>query len=555
MQHKKNIVLVLLCFFTLSISSQTNRVGIGTSNPLAGLHIEVPEDQDAFRVRIDGSTKFWAHGNGNIAIGSFIPLEKLHVRGNLLLQNSPDVNLRFLTSSSFSSRLQFFETGDLGFEFHYDGSADKLYMNSKGFIDNEGTLMTWLKDGNVGIGTTTPLEPLHVAGNILSTGVLRVRDGIQDASLVTNASEGYIKLDVGGTGHSGDHIVLGESGGGTPNNVGIGTTSPDTRLHIVGSDNNGATATLKVSSGTQSLLLDGNEIDAVTSDLLLQHNNPNDVVMATGGGNVGIGTTAPEFPLHIQSPGTSGQTIAMVIESAVAKRPVILFSEVSSNHTLANGMSLEYDGSGGGSNGNKFRINKAGGNPALTVENGGEVGINLVAPSAALHIIQTNDDDNGGLKLEHPSNTNHWELLTGSTSNLWFKYNGTLKSFIKLTDGTFNQGSDIRLKQDITPMPAVLEKVNQLKPSFYRYKTHPNAEKSLGFIAQEVEKLFPEVVSENKGYKAINYDAFAVIAIQALKEQQVIIDQHEVKIELLQKEMAEIKKLLSTHAALNSPNR
>ncbi len=510
-------------------------------------------------------TSLYLHANRNLAIGSVVPQEKLHVSGNLLTENFIDANMQVRAGIGNSSSLKLFESGNFGYEFEYDGTPDKLYLHSRGFTGNEGIRMTWLKDGNVGIGTTSPLEPLHVAGNILSTGILRVRDGSQDISLVTNASEGYVKLDVGGNGHSADHIILGETGSGSLNKVGIGTTNPGGVISNALLEVSGGHIALKNNFGIFSNNSTGTGIGAgfdtdSDDDLFLFAGGGNRMTVAANG-NVGIGTSAPEFPLHIQEPGTSGQTIAMVIESATSKRPVILFSEVGSNHTLANGMSLEYDGSGGGSNGNKFRINKAGGNPALTVENGGEVGINVVSPAATLHLIQTMNNSRG-IRIEHPTNTKYWDLGM-SAFDLNFHYDGDFKASINDTDGSYLSISDVRLKQDITRLAPVLQRVKQLQPSRYRYKTHPEANKSIGFIAQEVEAIFPEIVKEVSGTKMINYDAFSVIAIQAIKElvaekdqlevlvqdQQYLIDQNGAELQALRKELQEMKRFIRDQAS------
>jgi hypothetical protein len=72
--------------------------------------------------------------------------------------------------------------------------------------------------------------------------------------------------------------------------VGIGMNAPSAQLHVNGADNNGANATLKITSGGQTMLLDGNEIDAMDDVLYLNHNSTFNVVLADGGGNVGIGT-------------------------------------------------------------------------------------------------------------------------------------------------------------------------------------------------------------------------------------------------------------------------
>lgn len=65
-------------------------------------------------------------------------------------------------------------------------------------------------------------------------------------------------------------------------NIGIGINSPDTRLHIQGIENNGTDATLKLSSGNQNMILDGNEIDSDVG-LYLNHNSEQKVNIGAGG--------------------------------------------------------------------------------------------------------------------------------------------------------------------------------------------------------------------------------------------------------------------------------
>lgn len=90
-------------------------------------------------------------------------------------------------------------------------------------------------------------------------------------------------------------------------NVGIGTSNPNTMLHINGQgiDNNGSTAVLRIISGNgaQNLLMDGNEIDATADGLYLNHNTNQNVVLADGGGRVGIGTNNPAALLHVAGKG------------------------------------------------------------------------------------------------------------------------------------------------------------------------------------------------------------------------------------------------------------
>ena len=72
---------------------------------------------------------------------------------------------------------------------------------------------------------------------------------------------------------------------------------------------------------------------------------------------------------------------------------------------------------------------------------------------------------------------------------------------------------------------SILSRVLRLRPAKYKYiKPDPSLPEA-GFIAQEVEELFPEAVTERNGKKAIYYSHFGVIAVKAIQEQQEQIEQ------------------------------
>jgi hypothetical protein len=80
--------------------------------------------------------------------------------------------------------------------------------------------------------------------------------------------------------------------------------------------------------------------------------------------------------------------------------------------------------------------------------------------------------------------------------------------------------SDVRLKQDITPIHNPLERVAQLRGVNYRWNDE-NMGRGLqmGVIAQEVEAIFPEVVStDDQGYKSVAYHKLVAALIEAVKE-------------------------------------
>ena len=94
--------------------------------------------------------------------------------------------------------------------------------------------------------------------------------------------------------------------------------------------------------------------------------------------------------------------------------------------------------------------------------------------------------------------------------------------------------SDERLKENIQPLKNSLDKVTQLRGVSFEFKK--DKKQQIGVIAQEVEKIIPEVVGENPdGYKGVSYGNIVGLLIEAIKEQQEQINQ-------LSKEISELKK-------------
>ena len=98
--------------------------------------------------------------------------------------------------------------------------------------------------------------------------------------------------------------------------------------------------------------------------------------------------------------------------------------------------------------------------------------------------------------------------------------NGGLSAYINSRGEIYSSsgsvtGSDIRLKEDIDNVSKEeLQKLNHLRPVSYNLKADEEKKRKYGFIAQEVEKVYPNVVSENKdGIKAVNYDAFVPLVV------------------------------------------
>jgi hypothetical protein len=107
--------------------------------------------------------------------------------------------------------------------------------------------------------------------------------------------------------------------------------------------------------------------------------------------------------------------------------------------------------------------------------------------------------------------------------------------------GNIHLLSDAREKENIVPIDNALEKLEGINGYYYDWKS--SGEKQVGLIAQEVEKVLPEAVTENaKGTKFLNYEGVMPVLVEAVKEQQKLIKLQAEQIELLKKEVAKLKK-------------
>ncbi|MFH1749121.1 MAG: hypothetical protein ABIG44_18980 [Planctomycetota bacterium] len=203
---------------------------------------------------------------------------------------------------------------------------------SAGFWAASGDEIYNTNAGNVGIGTTNPGTTLHVFSDDSNARVLvqstYATSGSADIDFRGPGGERYLVgwCDSGGffriySGtHSQDILTIKDSSGnvGLQGDVGIGTASPTSRLHIDDWTNVPADpdpdsqAPLKITNGAgQALLFDSNQIESVGDTLHLNHRPTggvgNDVLLVGGGGKVGIDTTSPAAKLHVGgTPGTDG---------------------------------------------------------------------------------------------------------------------------------------------------------------------------------------------------------------------------------------------------------
>lgn len=121
-------------------------------------------------------------------------------------------------------------------------------------------------------------------------------------------------------------------------------------------------------------------------------------------------------------------------------------------------------------------------------------------------------------------------------------------------DGTVIAGqcsSDLRFKKNITPFGNVLNNFSKLRPVNFYWRADEFTNKqfgtnqSFGLIAQEVEQIFPELVStDEQGYKVVNYSKLPLLTIQAVKELKTENDTLKQQLFQQQAQIDELKKFV-----------
>jgi len=119
-------------------------------------------------------------------------------------------------------------------------------------------------------------------------------------------------------------------------------------------------------------------------------------------------------------------------------------------------------------------------------------------------------------------NNIYFRTLAGSNLG-YFDSSGNLN-----TIGDVAAFSDEKLKKNVKTLDNALEKVKQLRG--VEYERIDINKKGIGFIAQEIEKILPEVVSQHDDYKTVSYGNVVSILVEAIKELSKEVDNLKTKI-------------------------
>ncbi len=188
---------------------------------------------------------------------------------------------------------------------------------------------------------------------------------------------------------------------------------------------------------------------------------------------------------------------------------------------------------------------------AMYVKSNGNVGIGTTTPEGPLHVKTTEKKNSfsDGIGFLKGTGGNDYQLqinAVGGVPHIDFSQTANEDYDMRLAVYTKNelvvQGGDLvvrdnikaknhtstsdqRLKQNIEPLASSLSKLTQLRGVSFKWKDDPQ-DNQIGLVAQEVEKILPEIVStDSKGYKSIAYGKLTAVLLEAIKELQSQVDE------------------------------
>jgi fibronectin-binding autotransporter adhesin len=518
------------------------------------------------------------NSSGNVGIGTSSPAYKLDVSG--AINSSADI-----ISQGNDARFSLYRSA--GINYFDWSSGQSLYFSTQTSAGGAGrsTRMVIDSSGNVGIGTSSPGDKLHVAGTIRFGANASFYGTIAHDSASTGANI-YNHTDSGG------HLF--QVGGNTlmnlnvSGNLGLGVTpsawtSPDFRALQVGSgislfgrstgdaDRGGLTANC-YNDGAWKYIATGNatryeQSDGAHSWLTAASGTAGNTITFTqamtldASGNLSVKTTTSRANITtdadlvtqngfgvLATSTTYGQgyQFARFMNSAAAYAGSI-------SHTASTGIGL-YSADAlilGASSTERARITSGG---YFKASNAGT----YVNSTGDYHELRTNVSNQLALVISNSASSNPYGAsfeFTGAAPNDATRYfwkcedTTNLRAALRSNGGLANYQtnnadlSDARTKKDIAPAESMWGKIGALEIVTYKYNDQTHDDVNLGVIAQQVESVEPVWV-DNDGFgetpegeeplKTVYTKDIYFAAIKALQEAMARIEQLEAKVAVLE---------------------
>lgn len=360
--------------------------------------------------------------------------------------------------------------------------------------------------GYVGINNFNPTANLHVSGSTLVSGSLSATTLNLTANNNLNTSNNTLRF--------------------TDTDAGASANQFSGKIEFYSSDISGIGVKSYIGGIVSSTSSEGSIIFGTTGQTgsLAGGTTVGERMRITSDGYVGIGQTSPLYTLDVSSGVEVADEIALRVANDGNKG---VYFAPTANSSSFNQNTISGDtvivGSPGeslviGSNTGFAGLRFSGGSGALAMTSTGWLGLG----SQYLNPVEQPSQ-----QLDVEGNARFRAIgSVASAGALHYTSNGTL------TTNT----SDIRLKENIEPLTNSLEKILQLTGVTYNWIGETG--KRIGMIAQDVEKVIPELVFTNNNteekIKGIHQDNLTAVLVEAIKEQQKIIEELKVRISNLE---------------------
>ncbi|HAM88683.1 MAG: hypothetical protein US83_C0003G0077 [Candidatus Falkowbacteria bacterium GW2011_GWC2_38_22] len=408
-----------------------------------------------------------------------------------------------------------------------------IAATASGALDNTNYGQTW------DWSTATTQTGLTMTGNALTTGGLL---SLTSSNASLNSTNGL--LYVANTGASTNGIVARIQSNSTVGSgltvlanghVGIGTTTPIAALHVYGTDKqimidrSTATSTrygqlLFADGGIENWSI-GQRVGDQKFHIYKTLATAGEVLTIDTSGNIGIGTTSPGTTLDVNGTGR------FVSPDVGTTGGIVLRDNVSND-----GNYLQFVNNAGTSQYSYIQGLSSGGLAFM----GGNVGIGTTDPSFALSVTDAANSEyvtqliNTGT-TPHGMQIQLTSAVSGSIFNGFFNFSNLIGSITYNGTGVnYNQTSDERLKENIVDTHFGVLDLMKVNVRDFEYKNDSNGQTLNGFIAQELQKIYPDAVTvgtdevDDNGNLIhpwmVDYGRLTPLIVKSIQDQQTQIE-------------------------------